>query len=123
MTTSKIMEQAQVFASSWALVGSRFDSGFEIANAHEQKADLQTMVEELAKERDEYRDAADTMAAAHKVERDALSADAELYRHLRDHFAKTATDAKAEFARLEPLTGDAFDSVVRASMDAMGVSA
>ena len=37
MTTSKIMEQAQVFASSWALVGSRFDSGFEIANAPEQK--------------------------------------------------------------------------------------
>lgn len=122
MTTSKIMEQAQVFASSWALVGSRFDSGFEIANAHEQKADLQTMVEELAKERDEYRDAADTMAAAHKVERDALSADAELYRHLRDHFAKNLENAREGFARLEPLTGAAFDAAVRASMDLMGAA-
>ena len=57
-----------------------------------------------------------------EAERDALKQDAELYRHLRDHFAKTATDAKAEFERLEPLTGAAFDSVVRASIDAMGVA-
>ena len=56
------------------------------------------------------------------ADRNALKLDAELYRHLRDHFAKTATDAKAEFARLEPLTGAQFDAVVRASLDAMGVS-
>lgn len=57
------------------------------------------------------------------AQRDALKPDAKLYRHLRDHFAKTATDAKAEFARLEPLTGAAFDAAVRASMDLMGVAA
>lgn len=72
----------------------------------------------LTSERDEWK----SKHFAFK-DRDDMRNDAELYRHLRDHFAKTATDAKAEFARLEPLTGDAFDSVVRASMDAMGVSA
>lgn len=56
------------------------------------------------------------------AERDVFRVHAELYRHLRDHFAKTATDAKAEFARLEPLTGAQFDAVVRASIDAMGAA-
>lgn len=55
-------------------------------------------------------------------ERDAFKADAELYRHLRDHFAKNSADAKAEFARLEPLTGAQFDAVVRASIAAMGAA-
>ena len=36
------------------------------------------------RERDEYRLAADTMAASHKVERDALAKDAERYLWLRD---------------------------------------
>lgn len=43
----KVMEQAQVFASSWALVGSRFDRGDEIDNANEQKADLRKMVADM----------------------------------------------------------------------------
>ena len=57
------------------------------------------------------------------AERNALKLDAELYRHLRDKFAKNSADAQAEFSRLEPLTGAAFDAVVRASMDLMGVAA
>lgn len=53
---------------------------------------------------------------------DALKPDAELYRHLRDHFAKNLENAREGFARLEPLTGAAFDAAVRASMDLMGAA-
>ncbi|MBO1856822.1 hypothetical protein J4G52_25110 [Burkholderia cenocepacia] len=42
------MTQAQVFASAWSLVGSRFDNGGELANAEQQKADLRTMLEGLS---------------------------------------------------------------------------
>ena len=53
--TDEIMAQAQVFASSWALVGSRFDSGDEMDRASGEKACLYGMVEALTKERDELR--------------------------------------------------------------------
>lgn len=53
----------------------------------------------------------------------ALKPDAELYRHLRDHFAKDSPDAAREFMRLEPLTGAAFDAAVRADMETVGVAA
>jgi hypothetical protein len=39
-----VMEQAQVFASAWSLVGSRFDSGNEIKNAEQAKAELRVML-------------------------------------------------------------------------------
>jgi hypothetical protein len=39
-----VMEQAQVFASAWALVGSRFDSGNEMENAEQQKKELRAML-------------------------------------------------------------------------------
>lgn len=41
-----LMEKAQVFASSWALVGSHFDDGSELENAEEQKRELRTMIAE-----------------------------------------------------------------------------
>ncbi len=41
----EIMSQAQVFASAWSLVGSRFDQGDELANAQAQKAELRALVE------------------------------------------------------------------------------
>ena len=37
-----LMAQAQVFASAWSLVGTRFDSGDEIENAESQKAALES---------------------------------------------------------------------------------
>lgn len=40
----QIMEQAQVFASAWALVGGRFDSGDALDDAHEAKEELSKMV-------------------------------------------------------------------------------
>lgn len=39
-----VMTQAQVFASAWALVGSRFDSGNEMENAEQQKKELRAML-------------------------------------------------------------------------------
>jgi hypothetical protein len=39
-----VMEQAQVFASSWALVGTRFDSGDALEHAEAMKAELREML-------------------------------------------------------------------------------
>jgi hypothetical protein len=39
-----VMEQAQVFASAWSLVGSRFDSGNGLENAEEEKKALRAML-------------------------------------------------------------------------------
>ena len=38
------MEQAQVFASAWALIGGRFDSGNALPEAEEAKAELEEML-------------------------------------------------------------------------------
>lgn len=46
---SEVMEQAQVFASAWALVGGRFDNGNAMDDADEAKAELRTMVVSLAR--------------------------------------------------------------------------
>lgn len=42
-----IMVQAQVYASAWSLVGSRFDTGGELANAQAEKAELRALVERV----------------------------------------------------------------------------
>ncbi|MEN2425966.1 hypothetical protein AA0N74_07990 [Chromobacterium vaccinii] len=42
---NKVMEQAQVFASSWALVGGRFDAGRALENAEVQKQALREMLQ------------------------------------------------------------------------------
>jgi hypothetical protein len=39
-----VMEQAQVFASAWSLVGSRFDSGNGLEDAEQAKAELRAML-------------------------------------------------------------------------------
>lgn len=41
---AKVRKQAQVFASSWALVGSRFDTGGEAENAEHQREELMRLV-------------------------------------------------------------------------------
>jgi len=43
-----IMEQAQVFASGWSLVGGPFDYGDALATAEQEKANLRAMLGELA---------------------------------------------------------------------------
>jgi hypothetical protein len=42
-----IMDQAQVFASAWSLVGGVFDSGNAMADAEEAKEELRDMVDGL----------------------------------------------------------------------------
>lgn len=44
---SDAMEQAQVFASAWSLVGGRFDDGSMIDTANEEKEALERMLTSL----------------------------------------------------------------------------
>ena len=44
MKLKAIMEQAQVFASAWALVGSRFDNGNMMDEAEVAKNELHQMI-------------------------------------------------------------------------------
>lgn len=44
-TADKLMALAQEFASSWSIVGSRFDSGNEIEKANAIKAQLRASIE------------------------------------------------------------------------------
>ena len=41
----ELMEQAQIFASSWSLVGGFFDKGQMLSQAEEVKAELRQMLE------------------------------------------------------------------------------
>ena len=43
-----VMEQAQVYASAWSLVGGQFDDGSMLGTANEEKAALRALVERLA---------------------------------------------------------------------------
>lgn len=45
-----IMEQAQVFASTYALIGSRFDTGQFLEDAEEAKSELRGMIETALRE-------------------------------------------------------------------------
>lgn len=54
MSTEKIMEQAQVFASAWSVVGGPFDDGDAMEVATQDKAELKRMVGVLAAERDAH---------------------------------------------------------------------
>ena len=52
MSTEKIMEQAQVFASAWRVVGGTFDGGDALEVATQEKDELRRMVAELVEGRD-----------------------------------------------------------------------
>lgn len=45
ITIDTLMEQAQVFASAWSLVGGKFDSGDQLESAEDEKSLLEEMVE------------------------------------------------------------------------------
>lgn len=45
---SEVMEQAQVFASAWSLIGGVFDGGNALQDAEEAKSELEEMVRSLA---------------------------------------------------------------------------
>ena len=42
-----LMEQAQVFASAWSLIGSQFDKGNALADAEAEKKKLYDMLKEF----------------------------------------------------------------------------
>ena len=46
----KLMEQAQIFASAWSLVGGQFDGGDQLEQAEEEKERLRGLVEGVALE-------------------------------------------------------------------------
>lgn len=48
VTLDDVMSQAQVFASSWSLVGGQFDDGTMLEVAEQEKSDLRAMVAQLA---------------------------------------------------------------------------
>lgn len=52
ITIEMLMEQAQVFASSWSLVGGLFDQGNQLQVANDEKARLEDMLEEFQEEID-----------------------------------------------------------------------
>ena len=106
MTTNEILEQAQVFASAWSLVGSRFDSGDAIDSANNEEERLGQMIDELVKERNAYAKAADEMAAAHKVERDALKDAALLALDALEGAVDFDPDSKAQWS----VSGGAYEA-------------
>lgn len=64
----QIMEQAQVFASAWSLVGGKFDDGNGLSDAEDAKAELRTMVRSLADLAAETVRPAPSPAVAHATE-------------------------------------------------------
>lgn len=50
VTLGEIMEQAQVFASAWSLLGSRFDDGSKLRLSQDEKDNLEVMVGMLVNE-------------------------------------------------------------------------
>lgn len=44
ITIDEVMEQAQVFASAWSLLGSRFDDGSKLRLSQDEKDSLEVMV-------------------------------------------------------------------------------
>lgn len=47
ITIEVLMEQAQVYASAWSLVGGVFDTGDQLAVAEEEKSQLEEMLEQF----------------------------------------------------------------------------
>ena len=45
--TDQLMDQAQVFASAWSLVGGTFDQGDAMESAEEAKDELREMIDDL----------------------------------------------------------------------------
>lgn len=66
-----IMAQAQVFASSWSIVGSRFEAENQLEQAEGEKKELRRMVLELIAERDALRGWKE-LAKQYRAELDAL---------------------------------------------------
>ncbi|HBO4355062.1 TPA: host nuclease inhibitor protein [Pseudomonas aeruginosa] len=47
ITIEDLMDQAQVYASAWSLVGGQFDGGGQLEVANQEKAHLEVMLEDF----------------------------------------------------------------------------
>lgn len=88
----EVMEQAQVFASTWATVGGRFDTGTAMEDADEAKEELRRMVQSLATLAAEAHPPADDARVA---ELEAQSAD---WERLYNNMAARCAEAEAQLA-------------------------
>ncbi|HRL94740.1 MAG TPA: host nuclease inhibitor protein [Pseudomonas sp.] len=52
ITIESLMEQAQVYASAWSLVGGMFDQGNQLQAAEEEKVRLEAMLEDFQEQTD-----------------------------------------------------------------------
>lgn len=52
ITIDSLMEQAQVYASAWSLVGGMFDQGNQLQLAQEEKVRLEEMLEDFQEQTD-----------------------------------------------------------------------
>ncbi len=52
ITINNLMEQAQVYASAWSLVGGMFDQGNQLQLAQEEKVRLEEMLEDFQEQTD-----------------------------------------------------------------------
>lgn len=55
-SVDQLMEQAQVFASAWSLIGGKFDQGNQVTVAGEEKAALREMLENFVEQVEEQAD-------------------------------------------------------------------
>lgn len=56
-TKESLMEQAQVFASAWSLIGGPFDCGDGLDNAEQARTELAEAVDAIVRQRDELLEA------------------------------------------------------------------
>ena len=71
--TTRLMSQAQVFASAWSLVGGRFDTGFACQDAEEAKQDLEGMVLAALAGKDAEIEKLKAQITAHEAQRQPLT--------------------------------------------------
>ena len=99
MSTEKIMEQAQVFASAWSVVGGPFDGGDAMEVATQEKDELRRMVAELVEERD------------------ALAAKLKDAEHDRDEFRRVMNGFAEKMAELEGQTDNLLSTCHRLALE------
>ena len=94
-TVDEIMEQAQLFASTWALINSRFDNGDLLSIANDAKVELRVMVE-----------AALSKQAAHVVELEAALRDARAALHLHVELTRPIHTTTLALERIKEVLKD-----------------
>ena len=123
MTIDEIMEQVQVFASCYSLVGGRFDDGTKMQQSEEEKALLRKMLAELIDDSAGWEtlyQRAQDMAAALADELERRSPAAKLYKARVRHKKRGSFYIVIDHAEVQtdrPLTDHAKVVVYRSEDD------